>query len=29
MIEIYPPYQRRVRLEMWGEQIDSIRQIDR
>jgi len=30
MIEIYPPYQDEgFRLEMWGEQIDSIRQIDR
>ena len=29
MIEIYPPYQDEgFRLEMWGEQIDSIRQID-
>jgi excinuclease ABC subunit B len=29
MIEIYPPYQDDgFRLEMWGEQIDSIRQID-
>ena len=29
MIEIYPPYQDEgFRLEMWGEQIDTIRQID-
>jgi excinuclease ABC subunit B len=29
MIEIYPPYQDEgFRLEMWGEQIDMIRQID-
>src|SRR6266849_9608779 len=29
MIEIYPPYQDEgFRLEMWGEQVDSIRQID-
>jgi excinuclease ABC subunit B len=29
MIEIYPPYQDEgFRLEMWGDQIDSIRQID-
>src|ERR1700704_2557899 len=29
MIEISPPYQDEgFRLEMWGEQIDSIRQID-
>jgi excinuclease ABC subunit B len=29
MIEIYPPYQDEgFRLEMWGEQIDAIRQID-
>src|SRR6202158_1961189 len=29
MIEIYPPYQDEgFRIEMWGEQIDSIRQID-
>jgi excinuclease ABC subunit B len=29
MIEVYPPYQDEgFRLEMWGEQIDSIRQID-
>jgi excinuclease ABC subunit B len=29
MIEIYPPYQDDgFRLEMWGEQIDTIRQID-
>jgi len=29
MIEIYPPYQDEgFRLEMWGEQLDSIRQID-
>src|SRR5467141_2950996 len=29
MIEIYPPFQDEgFRLEMWGEQIDSIRQID-
>jgi len=28
-IEIYPPYQDEgFRLEMWGEQIDTIRQID-
>jgi excinuclease ABC subunit B len=29
MIEIYPPYQDEgYRIEMWGEQIDSLRQID-
>jgi excinuclease ABC subunit B len=29
MIEIYPPYQDEgFRFEMWGEQIDTIRQID-
>ncbi len=29
MIEIYPPYQDEgYRLEMWGDQIDTIRQID-
>jgi excinuclease ABC subunit B len=29
MIEIYPPYQDEgFRIEMWGEQIDSLRQID-
>jgi excinuclease ABC subunit B len=29
MIEIYPPYQDEgFRLEMWGDQIDMIRQID-
>ena len=29
MIEIYPPYQDEgFRFEMWGEQIDMIRQID-
>jgi excinuclease ABC subunit B len=29
MIEIYPPYQDEgFRLEMWGDQIDTIRQID-
>src|SRR2546428_3486471 len=29
MIEIYPPYQDEgFRLEMWGEQIDTIRPID-
>src|SRR5260370_38461182 len=29
MSEIYPPYQDEgFRLEMWGEQIDAIRQID-
>jgi excinuclease ABC subunit B len=29
MIEIYPPYQDEgFRLEMWGQQIDTIRQID-
>src|SRR5437899_5981385 len=29
MIEIYPPYQDEgFRLEMWGEQIDTIQQID-
>jgi excinuclease ABC subunit B len=29
MLEIYPPYQDEgFRLEMWGEQIDSIRLID-
>ncbi|HYL63309.1 MAG TPA: excinuclease ABC subunit UvrB [Candidatus Methylomirabilis sp.] len=29
MIEIYPPYQDEgFRLEMWGEQVDTIRQID-
>jgi len=29
MIEIYPPYQDDgFRLEMWGEEIDKIRQID-
>jgi excinuclease ABC subunit B len=29
MIEVYPPYQDEgYRIEMWGEQIDSLRQID-
>jgi excinuclease ABC subunit B len=29
MIEIYPPYQDDgYRLEMWGDQVDTIRQID-
>jgi excinuclease ABC subunit B len=29
MIEIYPPYQDEgFRIEMWGEQIDTLRQID-
>lgn len=29
MIEIYPPYQDEgFRLEMWGDQIDTIREID-
>ena len=29
MIEIYPPYEDfAYRIEMWGDQIDSIRQID-
>jgi excinuclease ABC subunit B len=29
MIEIYPPYQDEgYRIEMWGEQIDTLRQID-
>ena len=29
MIEIYPPYQDEgYRIEMWGERIDSLRQID-
>jgi excinuclease ABC subunit B len=29
MIEIYPPYQDEgYRIEMWGEQIDSLREID-
>ena len=29
MIEIYPPYEDYAyRIEMWGDQIDSIRRID-
>jgi len=29
MIEIYPTYEDNgYRFEMWGEQIDAIRQID-